>query len=155
MIQLLRTDSGNADFRRLVVSLDAYLREKDGEDHAFYNQFNKIDHIRHVVVAYADGKAAGCGAIKKYDEQSAEIKRMFVDPAFRGRGIAGLILAELENWACELSFSSCILETGKRQVEAVRLYQKENYRVIPNYGQYIGVDNSVCMKKELYESTGI
>ena len=64
MIQLLRTDSGNADFRRLVVSLDAYLREKDGEDHAFYNQFNKIDHIRHVVVAYADGKAAGCGAIK-------------------------------------------------------------------------------------------
>jgi len=154
MIQLLRTDSGNADFRRLVVSLDAYLREKDGEDHAFYNQFNKIDHIRHVVVAYADGKAAGCGAIKKYDEQSAEIKRMFVDPAFRGRGIAALILTELERWAAELNFSSCILETGKGQTEAVRLYRKANYQVIPNYGQYIGVDNSVCMKKELND-TGI
>ncbi len=149
MIQLIRTDSGNPDFRELVVQLDAYWQERDGENHAFYNQFNKIDHIRHIVVAYADDKAVGCGAIKKYDEQSAEVKRMFVDPAFRGRGIAKLILAELEQWAAELNFSSCILETGKRQTEAVRLYQKANYRIIPNYGQYRGVENSVCMKKEL------
>lgn len=155
MIQLIRTDSGNPDFRRLVVSLDAYLREKDGADHSFYNQFNKIDHIRHVVVAYEDDRPVGCGAIKPYDETCAEIKRMFVDPAFRGRGIAGIILAELERWAAELNFSGCILETGKGQTEAVRLYQKSNYRIIPNYGQYIGVDNSVCMKKELNESTGI
>lgn len=149
MIKLVRTDSDNADFRRLVSRLDEYLREKDGADHAFYNQFNSIDHIRNVVVAYEEGQATGCGAFKRYDEQSAEIKRMFVDPDFRGRGIAGLILAELERWARELNFTRSILETGLRQTEAVKLYQKENYRVIPNYGQYIGVENSVCMEKEL------
>lgn len=149
MIKLVRTDSDNADFRRLVSRLDEYLREKDGADHAFYNQFNSIDHIRNVVVAYEEEQAAGCGAFKQYDEQSAEIKRMFVDPDFRGRGIAGLILAELERWARELNFTRSILETGLRQTEAVKLYQKENYRVIPNYGQYIGVENSVCMEKEL------
>lgn len=149
MIKLVRTDSDNADFRRLVSRLDEYLREKDGADHAFYNQFNSIDHIRNVVIAYEEGQATGCGAFKRYDEQSAEIKRMFVDPDFRGRGIAGLILAELERWARELNFTRSILETGLRQTEAVKLYQKENYRVIPNYGQYIGVENSVCMEKEL------
>lgn len=149
MIKLVRTDSDNADFRRLVSRLDEYLREKDGADHAFYNQFNSIDHIRNVVVAYEEEQALGCGAFKQYDEQSAEIKRMFVDPDFRGRGIAGLILAELERWARELNFTRSILETGLRQTEAVKLYQKENYRVIPNYGQYIGVENSVCMEKEL------
>lgn len=149
MIKLVRTDSGNSDFRRLVSRLDEYLREKDGADHAFYNQFNSIDHIRNVVIAYEEGQATGCGAFKRYDEQSAEIKRMFVDPDFRGRGIAGLILAELERWARELNFTRSILETGLRQTEAVKLYQKENYRVIPNYGQYIGVENSVCMEKEL------
>lgn len=149
MIKLVRTDSDNADFRRLVSRLDEYLREKDGADHAFYNQFNSIDHIRNVVVAYEEEQALGCGAFKQYDEQSAEIKRMFVDPDFRGRGIAGLILAELERWARELNFTRSILETGLRQTEAVKLYQKENYRVIPNYGQYIGVENSVCMEKKL------
>ncbi len=149
MIKLVRTDSDNADFRRLVSRLDEYLREKDGADHAFYNQFNSIDHIRNVVIAYEEEQATGCGAFKRYDEQSAEIKRMFVDPDFRGRGIAGLILAELERWARELNFTRSILETGLRQTEAVKLYQKENYRVIPNYGQYIGVENSVCMEKEL------
>ncbi|MEO6589269.1 MAG: GNAT family N-acetyltransferase, partial [Pyrinomonadaceae bacterium] len=59
------------------------------------------------------------------------------------------ILAELENWAKELNFSECILETGLKQPEAIRLYQKSGYETILNYGQYAGVENSVCMKKVL------
>ena len=147
MIDLLRTDSNNADFRELVRLLDADLAIRDGAEHSFYAQFNRIDAIRHVVVAYDSGKAIGCGAIKEYEKGVAEIKRMFVRPENRGRGIAGEILSELETWAKELDFSECILETGLKQPEAIRLYRKNNYQAIPNYGQYAGVENSVCMKK--------
>ena len=149
MTRIVRTDSTNPDFRKLVVLLDQDLRIRDGEEHAFYAAFNKIDALAHVVVAYRDRVAVGCGAIKKYSEQVVEIKRMFVLPEYRGQGIAGVVLAELEAWASELEFSESILETGKKQPEAIRLYQKSGYTIIPNFGQYHGVDNSVCMKKVL------
>ena len=149
MINLLRTDSDNADFRDLVALLDADLAVRDGAEHSFYAQFNKIDKIRHVVVAYENEKAVGCGAIKEYEENVAEIKRMFVRENERGRGIAKLILTELENWAWELAFLECVLETGVKQPEAIALYSKNGYGIIPNYGQYAGVENSVCMKKSI------
>jgi GNAT superfamily N-acetyltransferase len=78
-----------------------------------------------------------------------EVKRMFVPPASRRKGIAALILAELERWAKDLSATSCILETGKKQPEAIRLYTKCGYHPIPNYGQYAGMENSVCFEKLL------
>jgi N-acetylglutamate synthase-like GNAT family acetyltransferase len=96
MIKLLRTDSENADFRALVALLDADLAIRDGAEHAFYAQFNKINKIRHVVVAMENEIAVGCGAFKDYEKETAEIKRMYVREENRGRGIAGLILAELE-----------------------------------------------------------
>jgi GNAT superfamily N-acetyltransferase len=148
-INLLRTDSDNADFRELVALLDADLSVRDGDEHAFYAQFNKIDKIREVVVAYRDEKAVGCGAFKPYAAKAAEIKRMFVRPEARGRGVAGQILAELESWAKELDFAECVLETGLKQPEAIGLYRKSGYRVIPNFGQYAGVENSVCMRKAI------
>jgi putative acetyltransferase len=149
MTNLVRTTSDNPDFRELVTLLDRDLQIRDGDEHLFYAQFNKIDKIRHVVVAYAGGEAVGCGAIKEYSEGAAEIKRMFVRAERRGRGIAKSILSELEMWANELGFSECILETGLKQREAIGLYQKSGYEMIPNYGQYIGVENSVCMKKSI------
>lgn len=149
MIRLIRTDSGNTDFIRLVKYLDADLAERDGEEHLFYSQFNKVDLIRHVVIAYHNNIAISCGAIKKYDPKTMEIKRMFTSPENRGKGTAGLILLELENWASEMNFEKCILETGKRQSEAIRLYKKSGYDIIPNYGQYAGIENSVCFKKDL------
>lgn len=78
-----------------------------------------------------------------------EVKRMFVHPSHRGKGTAQAVLAELERWAKDLHYPSCVLETGKRQPEAIGLYQKSGYALIPNYGQYIGVENSVCMQKQL------
>jgi len=147
MLQLLRTNSEHPDFISLVKLLDADLKEKDGEDHAFYAQFNKIDLIRHAVVAYWDGVPVGCGAIKAFDADTMEVKRMYVAPAFRGKQIATKILLELENWARELAYTRCILETGKRQPEAIALYTKNNYVIIPNYGQYKDVENSVCFEK--------
>jgi putative acetyltransferase len=149
MISLIRTDSGNKDFIRLVKDLDAYLAVSDGEEHSFYSQFNKVNLIRHVVVAYQNNFPISCGAIKQYDLKTMEIKRMFTSPENRGKGFAGLIMLELENWAREMNFEKCILETGKRQADAIGLYIKSGYEIIPNYGQYKGIENSVCFKKDL------
>jgi GNAT superfamily N-acetyltransferase len=148
MFTIKRTTSDNSDFQQLVVQLDAYLRVMDGDDHAFYAQYNKLDSLQHVVIAYNNDEAIGCGAFKKYDDDSVEIKRMFVLPAFRGKGIAAAVLNELEKWSAALNYRFTVLETGKRQVEAVRFYTKSGYTVIPNYGQYEFVENSVCMKKQ-------
>ena len=149
MIEILRTDSTNHDFIKLVKYLDAYLAVIDGDDHLFYSQFNTVDEIKHVVVAYKNGKPFGCGAIKKFTKNTMEIKRMYTSPEGRGKGIATRILAELETWATELSFEKCVLETGKKQTDALGLYKKNGYIIIPNYGQYAGVESSVCFEKEI------
>jgi len=149
MVSIKRTDSDDPFFIELVKSLDAELAVVDGKDHGFYSQFNKIDKIRNVVVAFESGKPVGCGAIKEYKTGVMEVKRMYVSPSGRKKGIATIILNELESWAHELSCEKCILETGKRQPEAIGLYKKNGYKVIPNYDQYIGVVNSVCFEKWL------
>ena len=147
MIKCVKTDSENEDFRRLVRELDADLQKRDGEEHTFYAQFNKIDRIKHVVVAYVNNKAVGCGAIKEYSADAVELKRMYVQPDKRGQGVATEILKALEAWATELNYTKCVLETGKKQPEAIGLYLKNGYAVIPNYGQYENVENSVCFEK--------
>ncbi|MAZ29549.1 MAG: GNAT family N-acetyltransferase [Cytophagaceae bacterium] len=147
MKNLVRTSASNPDFIALVRHLDADLAIRDGEDHAFYHQFNTIGSIKHVVVLYEDSIAVACGAIKQYDTASAEVKRMYTLPTYRGKGYASLLLGALEVWARELGYKKCILETGIRQPEAIALYKKNNYTVTPNYGQYAGVENSVCFEK--------
>ena len=149
MITMLRTDSEHPDFINLVKYLDADLAERDGAEHSFYAQFNKINIIKYVVVAYENGQPVGCGAIKEYSPNSMEVKRMYTSPANRGKGIASKVLTELESWAAELSYEKCVLETGKKQPEAIALYKKNGYSLIPNYGQYAGVENSVCFEKNL------
>ena len=147
MTELFRTDSDNDDFKSLVKLLDADLAIRDGADHAFYAQYNHIDKIRNAVVAFIENEAVACGAFKKFSDSTAEIKRMYVVENFREQGIAQKVLEELELWAAELKYSNCILETGKKQPEAIRLYQKAGYTIIKNYGQYENVENSVCMTK--------
>lgn len=142
-----RTTSDNPDFRSLVSELDKYLAVRNGDANDFFVQFNQVDQIKHVVLAYENEVVVGCGAMKAYSVDSMEIKRMFVPSEQRGKGIASGILKELENWAKELGYSKCILETGNDMKEAVGLYQKSNYQVIPNYGQYVNVADSVCFEK--------
>jgi len=128
-MEIIRTDSSNQDFIALVKSLDKYLSVTDGDEHAFYDQYNKLDNIKYVVLAYQNNEAVGCGAIKAFDDQS--------------------ILNELESWASQLGAIRCILETGVRQKSAVRLYKKCHYTTIDNYGQYAGMENSICFEKSL------
>jgi GNAT superfamily N-acetyltransferase len=147
MIDIRRTSSDNQDFIELVKLLDADLAKRDGEDHSFYSQFNKIDKIKYVLVAYENNIPVGCGAIKEYGADTMEVKRMYVRPESRKKGIAARILSQLELWAGELSYTRCILETGKKQPEAIELYKKNGYQIIPNYGQYAGIENSLCFEK--------
>lgn len=149
MNSLIRTTSDSIDFKNLVVLLDAFLKITDGDEHSFYDQFNKIDALKNVVVFYIDDVAVGCGAFKKYDSKSVEIKRMFVNSDFRGKGIATKILTELEVWAKKLNYLESLLETGNKQTAAIALYLKSDYKIIANYGQYSTVENSICMKKKL------
>ncbi len=144
-----RTDASNLDFQALVKLLDHELAITDGDEHDFYHQFNGIDNLKEVVIAYANGDAIACGAIKVFNENTVEVKRMFTLKTFRGRGLAVLILNELESWAAELGFKFCILETGSRQLAALALYKKQGYNIIPNYAQYKDMENSVCFKKAL------
>jgi len=151
MIHYLKTNSENFDFQSLVKELDADLSIRDGEDHSFYAQFNKIDAIKYTIIAYQDDIPLGCGAIKEYTSDTMELKRMFVNPVQRSKGIASGILNELEKWTLELGYKKCILETGTKQPEAIALYKKNGYNLIANYGQYEGVENSVCFEKILDE----
>jgi GNAT superfamily N-acetyltransferase len=149
MISLIRTAASNSDFNSLVKLLDAELAISDGEDHNFYNQFNKLDAIKHVIVAYIDDIPVGCGAIKEYKATIMEVKRMFTKASFRGKGVAKTVLFGLEKWAAELGHDACILETGIKQPEAIALYLKCEYHQIDNYGQYKNVVDSLCFKKQL------
>jgi len=151
MINCIRTNSENKDFQKLVLELDADLKIRDGEDYSFYAQFNRIDKIKYVIVAYENEIAVGCGAIKEYSPDTMEVKRMYVVLNRRGEGIASSILEQLEQWTIELKHWKCLLETGKKQPEAIKLYKKNGYKIIPNFGQYENVDNSVCFEKILSE----
>lgn len=148
MMKLVRTTSDNPDFKYLTQLFDTYLIDIDGEEKDFFAQYNQI-YIENAIVCYENGTAIGCGALKPYDSQTGEIKRMFVHPDHRNKGIAMTVLQELEVWAKELNFTFCILETSVKLENAIALYKKVGYHQTPNYGQYIDVASSVCMKKNI------
>ena len=148
-IRLKKTNSKNTDFIRLVKLLDSDLAVRNGEEQSFYAQYNKIALIKNVIVVYENDVPIGCGAFKEYETGIAEVKRMYTLPDQRGKGIATTILSGLENWASELGYSKCILETGKKQSEAIALYKKNGYANTSNYGQYVNIENSVCFEKTL------
>ena len=148
-ISFVKVPTSNKDFTNLVQLLDASLAETDGDEHAFYHQFNGLDDIKYRLVAYLDGTAIAIGAIKELTPNAVEVKRMYTLPEYRGKGIGSRVLTALEHWANTLGYEACMLETGKRQPDAIALYQKNGYVVIPNYGQYKGKENSVCFEKKL------
>ncbi|MFA6261450.1 MAG: GNAT family N-acetyltransferase [Bacteroidia bacterium] len=149
MHSLHRTTSSDPDFQKLVIELDNDLAIRNGDSNTFFAQYNKIDLIQHVVVAYEDKIPVGCGAMKAYDATAMEIKRMFVPVEQRGKGIAACVLMELQQWAKELGYQKCVLETGDKMPEAIALYKKNGFSIIPNYGPYAEVESSVCFEKEI------
>ena len=149
MEKIEKVDSANADFRKLVSELDRYLAVCDGEEHEFYDQYNHLDTIKNAVVLYINNEPVGCGAFKEFQPGIAEVKRMYVHPDYRNKGYASKILKTLEDWAQNSGYSRLILETGKRQIEAIYFYDRNGYAKIDNYGPYKNMENSICFEKLL------
>ena len=148
MFSLVRTNSNHEDFKKLTQLFDEFLIDVDGDEKDFFAQYNQI-YLENVLICYENEVAIGCGAIKEYESNKGEIKRMFVLPEGRGKGIASTILTELETWAKELNYISAQLETSQKLKSAIAMYRKFGYEDTPNYGKYIGVESSMCMKKIL------
>ncbi len=144
-----RVTSEHPHFKDLVKLLDSYLSKIDGDEHSFYSQYNSLDHLKNCIVLYKNGLPVGCGAIKRFDEDSFEIKRMFTHPTARGYGVASQIVGELEKWALEEKATRLVLETGRRMPDAIALYSRLGYTKMDNYEPYQGVENSICFEKRL------
>jgi GNAT superfamily N-acetyltransferase len=137
------------DFISLVALLDEELREKNGELQKIYDDFNTLNGIDDFFIAYSDNVPAGIAALKRYDELTYEVKRVFVKKEFRCRGIAKRLMQRLEAKAAESKIKFLILETSKDFTVVVYFYRNLGYRVIENYGQYAGMADSVCMRKKI------
>ena len=150
-MRFVYTDGGSLDFMELCHELDDFFNELVGgeENRAEYIPYNQLDDIHNVVVAYDDDIPVGSASFKKYDDECAEVKRVFVKEEYRNKGIANELMELLENTAREQGYRYLILESGAPLVAAMALYRKIGYKVIPNYGQYREMPNSICMKKEL------
>lgn len=147
--EFIRTTSDHPDFRKMVNALDEDLYLRNGEAQLKYRPYNQIDKIKHAIVIYLEGKPVGCGCFKRFDDHTVEMKRMFVLPEMRGKQLAARMLQELETWAIEEGNTAAVLETGHKQVEAIRLYTIAGYLLTENYGQYAGMEESICYRKEL------
>nr|WP_315255180.1 GNAT family N-acetyltransferase [uncultured Flavobacterium sp.] len=149
IVKVVKTTSENSDFVSLIKTFDNYLWERYPELKTNYWGNNVIELNPNVVVIYLEEKPVACGCFKRFDKNTIEIKRMFVSPEARGLGLAQRVLQELELWALESDYSVSVLETLYKQEEAISLYQKVGYAIVENYGPYVGLDKSVCMKKEI------
>ena len=145
------TDGNSQDFIELCHRLDDFLNELVGgeENRAEYIPYNKLDDIHDVVIAYDKDVPVGSASFKRYDNENAEVKRVFVKKEYRGQGISLELMKMLEERAREKGFKYFILESGEPLAAAMALYRKIGYKVIPNYGQYKCMDESICMKKKL------
>lgn len=146
---MLRTNSENPDFKRLTDLLDDELCLLYNTKKADYEEYNRITNLPTVILAYADNNAIGCGCFRIHNEKTIELKRMFVEPAFRGKGIASAMVTELERWAKELGFQEAILETGNKQSEAIAMYHKLGYNYSVKHDQNQEIGHSVFMRKRL------
>ena len=150
MIATKRTTAADLDFKSLIVDLDKEFWVRYPDTQQNFEPYNKIDLSARVVVAYLNHKVVGCGCFRSMGEdRTLEIKRMYVVPELRGKGIAKIILRELEQWGREEGFTHSKLETGIKQPEAIAVYKKEAYIQIPNYPPYVDVAESICMSKRL------
>jgi len=147
--KVVKTTSENPDFISLIRTFDIFLWERYPELKNDYWGNNLIEFNSNVFIIYLNEKVVACGCFKKYNSNTVELKRMFVSPEARGLGLAQQIIKELEEEAITQGFKTMILETLYRQVDAINLYQKVGFEIIENYEPYVGLANSVCMRKSI------
>jgi putative acetyltransferase len=145
------------DAQRLITALDAGLAELYPPEQRFGPNL-KAQHLEggrgSFLVARDDGRAVGCGAIRILDAQTAEVKRMYVEPAHRGKGVGRAVLASLEAAARQLGARRLVLETGSHSPDALALYHGAGFLPIDCWGVYATSPTSVCLEKKLGEFVG-
>lgn len=146
---VLRTSTSHHHFNLLVAKLDHELWVELEEDQSTYDQYNKVPGVATAVIVYHGTTPVAIGCYKPYNHNTVEIKRMFVEKDYRGKGLAKRVLAELEQWALENNFSYAILGTSIYFNVAQHMYTQAGYAIIPNYDQYKGLEESICMQKKL------
>lgn len=152
-VEIRRSTLAAPDGVRLITALNAELTAmfpEPGANHFSLSEAQvKLDEGT-FVVAYVDDRAVGCGAVRRLDEATAELKRMYVDPSARGQGIGRAVVEALEDEARQLRVSRIVLETGTRLTPAIKLYESMGYRRIPLFGEYVSSpDTSLCFGKSL------
>ena len=150
MVIYKRTVASNHDFKKLIIDLDKDLWARYPDIQQNFAPFNFVDDSFRVILAREDEVPIGCGCFRRMKEKDViEIKRMYVAPSFRSKGVGKMILQKLEQWAKEEKFVLAKLETGINQPEAIAAYEKSGYVRIPNFEPYIDVKESICMMKQL------
>lgn len=150
-MEILITDGYDERFIMLCKKLDEDLNDMVGgeKQRIQYVQYNTLEDIHDVVLIVDNKNVVGCGSFKHYDNESAEIKRVFVCDQYRGKKYGRIIMEKLEGIAKDKGYRKLVLETGKTFENARRLYEGLDYQVIKNYGQYVNMVDSVCMEKIL------
>ena len=152
-MEIRRATLASPDGTRLITALNAELTAtfpEPGATHFSLSDAQVAGANGAFLIAYLDDTAVGCGAVRKLDETTAEIKRMYVDPAVRGKGIGRALVAALEREARLIGVTRMVLETGTRLAPAVKLYEAMGYARIPLYGEYLSSpDTSLCLGKAL------
>lgn len=145
------TDGKDENFIVLCHELDDFLNELVGgeENRTEYIPYNKPDDIHDAVIVYDGDVLVGGAGFKRYDDECAEVKRVFIRQDYRGRGISNRLMELLEDAARKQGYRYFILESGEPLIAAMALYRNIGYKVIPNYGQYKDMADSICMRKEL------
>jgi GNAT superfamily N-acetyltransferase len=151
-VVIRRAEITSPEAQQLISALNCELETRYPEDGANFFRLDSEDVANGrgaFLVAYMDGRPVGCGAVRRNEPGVAEIKRMYVAPEARGRGVGRLVLEELEVVARQLGIRRLVLETGPRQPEALTLYRRAGFVEIPLFGEYVGAEFSVCMAKDL------
>lgn len=145
------TDGSHPAFRRFYAVTEAYYSRVVGgkENRAEFIPFNASAEIPVVLLAYADGQPVACAGLKPYSKADAEVKRLWVEPAFRGRRIASALMEQIEEKARALGYRRVILQTRPIMPDAVALYTKRGYALIPNYPPYDKLPGAVCYAKSI------
>jgi putative acetyltransferase len=145
-----RSSASDPALHELIVDLDKELWDRYPDIQQNFAPLNFVDDSFRVILAQDVQSSFGCGCFRPMKERGVvEIKRMYVAPLFRSRGVGKRILSELERWAAEEGFVQAKLETGINQPEAIAAYEKSGYSRIPKFGPYVNVAESICMMKLL------
>lgn len=150
-MEFVRTTGKNEDFIENCRLLDLDLDRRVGRQikREKYQKFNQLDEIKEAIVVYDEDKPIGGGAIRKYDDETVELKRVFVHNEYQGQGIGSRLVSLLIEWAAQLGYRRMILETGELLSESCAVYKKLGFKVIPNYGPYVDMPESLCMGRAI------